>query len=294
MKRIKILLMTGSFLLISGILPAQDLMDLLNDDTPKTEYAYATFKGTHVVLGQSVENPAEGVLQFIIAHNFGRINQGPYEFFGLDQSTIRLGLDYGIKPWLGVGIGRSSYQKTYDGYVKAKILRQKSGAQNFPVTVNYFGSMSLNSLKWSNPDRTNLFSSRLSFTHQLLIARKFSNSVSLQLSPTLVHKNLVATVADANDLYLLGAAGRFKLSQRTTLNLEYFYGFNKPETAKNTLSVGLDMETGGHVFQFRISNAQPMFEPGYLTETTGDFFKGDIYLGFTISRVFTIVRPPMD
>lgn len=289
-----ILVLISSFFLLTGNLFAQDLMDLLKDDAPTTEYAYATFKGTHVVLGQSVENPAEGVLQFVIAHNFGRLNQGAYELFGLDQSTIRLGLDYGITPWLGVGVGRSSYQKTYDGYVKAKIFRQRTGAENFPLTVDYFGSIALNSLKWANPDRKNFFSSRLSYTHQLLIARKFSNAVSLQLSPTLVHKNLVASAADANDLYLLGASGRFKLSQRTTLNLEYFYGFNKPETAKNTLSVGLDMETGGHVFQFRVSNAQPMFEPGYLTETTGDFFKGDIYFGFTISRVFTIVRPEME
>lgn len=294
MKKITTLLVFGSFLLFSGNSFAQDLMDLLKDESPKTDYTYATFKGTHVVLGQSVENPAEGVLQFVIAHNFGRLNQGAYELFGLDQSTIRLGLDYGITPWLGVGVGRSSYQKTYDGYVKAKIFRQKSGAENFPVTVNYFGSIALNSLKWSNPDRKNFFSSRLAYTHQLLIARKFSNAFSLQLSPTIVHKNLVALAADANDLYLLGASGRIKLSQRTTLNLEYFYGFNKPEAAKNTLSVGLDMETGGHVFQFRISNAQPMFEPGYLTETTGDFFKGDIYFGFTISRVFTIVRPDME
>lgn len=293
MKRTIIILFFNLFLL-SGNIFAQDLMDLLNDDTPKTDYTYATFKGTHVVLGQSVENPAQGVLQFVIAHNFGRLNQGAYELFGLDQSTIRFGLDYGITPWLGVGIGRSSYQKTYDGYVKARLLRQKSGAENFPITVDYFGSIALNSLKWQNPDRKNFFSSRLAYTHQLLIARKFSNALSLQLSPTIVHKNLVETTNDANDLYLLGAGGRVKLTQRTSFNFEYFYGFNKPETAKNTLSLGLDMETGGHVFQFRISNAQPMFEPGYLTETTGDFFKGDIYLGFTISRVFTIVRPPMD
>lgn len=293
MKKVTTLLVI-TLILFAGHSFAQDLMDLLNDDTPQTEYAYATFKGTHVVLGQSVENPAEGVLQFIIAHNFGRLNQGPYEMFGLDQATIRLGLDYGITPWLGVGIGRSSYQKTYDGFVKARIFRQKSGAENFPITLNYFGSIALNSLKWSNPDRKNYFSSRLAYTHQLLIARKFSNAFSLQLSPTIVHKNLVEKATDANDLYLLGAAGRIKLNQRTTLNLEYFYGFNKPETVKNTISVGLDMETGGHVFQFRVSNAQPMFEPGYLTETTGNFFKGDIYFGFTISRVFTIVRPEME
>lgn len=271
---------------------SQDLMDLLNEDKPTTEYAYATFKTTHLVIGQSVENPAAGVLQFLVSHNFGRINQGAYEFFGLDQSTIRLGLDYGINDWLSVGLGRSSYQKTIDGSVKAKIFRQSSGARNFPVTVTWYSNIMLNTTRWQNTERTNLFTSRLSYTHQLLVARKFSNALSLQLMPTVVHKNLVLLRDDPNDIYSIGAGGRAKITQRTSVNAEYYYVLGKTgDVYENALSLGLDVETGGHVFQFRITNAQPLFERAFITETSGKWSKGDIYFGFTINRVFTIAKP---
>jgi hypothetical protein len=286
------------FLLFLSVFPfstllAQDLMDLLKDDKPKTEYSYATFKTTRLVLGQSVENPAKGTLQFLIEHNFGRVNQGAYEFFGLDQSTIRLGLEYGINDWLSVSAGRSSYQKTVDGAVKAKILRQSTGARRMPLSLSVYSDVTVNGIKWQNPDRKNYFTSRLAFTSQLLIARKFSNAFSFQLTPTFVHKNLVPKRADPNDILALGAGGRIKVTQRTSLNAEYFYVFNnnKDNNYQNVLSFGCDIETGGHVFQFRITNAQPMFDRSFITETTGKWNKGDIYFGFTINRVFTIIKP---
>jgi hypothetical protein len=272
---------------------AQDLMDMLKDDQPKTEYAYATFKTTRLVLGQSVENPATGTLQFLIEHNFGRVNQGAYELFGLDQSTIRLGLEYGINDWLSVSAGRSNYQKTADGAIKAKILRQSTGAKNMPLSLSVYSDMTINGMKWANTDRKNYFSSRLAFTSQLLIARKFSNALSIQLTPTLVHKNLVAKRTDPNDIYALGAGGRIKVTQRTSLNAEYFYVFNgqKNTDLQNAFSIGCDIETGGHVFQFRVTNAQPMFDRAFITETKGKWSKGDIFFGFTINRVFTIIKP---
>jgi hypothetical protein len=268
-------------------------MDLLGDDKPKTDYAYATFKTTRLVLGQSVENPATGTLQFLIEHNFGRVNQGAYEFFGLDQSTIRLGLEYGINDWLSVSAGRSSYQKTVDGAVKAKILRQSTGARRMPLSLSLYSDLTVNGVKWQNPERKNYFTSRLAYTSQILIARKFSNAVSFQLTPTFVHKNLVAKRADPNDILALGAGGRVKVTQRTSVNAEYFYVFNnnKDNNYQNALSFGVDIETGGHVFQFRITNAQPMFDRSFITETTGKWHKGDIYFGFTINRVFTIIKP---
>lgn len=286
------------FLLLLASFPfssllAQDLMDMLKDDQPKTEYAYATFKTTRLVLGQSVENPATGTLQFLIEHNFGRVNQGAYEFFGLDQSTIRLGLEYGINDWLSVSAGRSNYQKTADGAIKAKILRQSTGARNMPLSLSVYSDVTINGMKWANTDRKNYFSSRLAFTSQLLIARKFSNALSIQLTPTLVHKNLVAKRTDPNDIYALGAGGRIKVTQRTSLNAEYFYVFNgqKNTDLQNAFSIGCDIETGGHVFQFRVTNAQPMFERAFITETKGKWSKGDIFFGFTINRVFTIIKP---
>jgi hypothetical protein len=292
------------FILVAfgGQLFAQDLMDMLKDETPKTDYAYATFKTTRIVLGQSIENPASGTLQFLIEHNFGSLNQGAYAMWGLDQATIRLGFEYGITSWLSVAIGRSSYEKTFDGSIKAKILRQSTGAKNMPLSMSFYGGAFLNSLHWTDTSRTNYSSSRMSYVAQLLIARKFSNSFSLQLTPTYIHKNLVPYRTDRNDQLSLGIGGRYKVAQRTTLNAEYFYqipGFvnsysvSATETAQyiNCLSVGVDLETGGHVFQFRLTNAQPMFERAFITETTNKWTEGGVFLGFTINRVFTIVKP---
>lgn len=270
-----------------------DLMDMLGDDEPTTEYTYATFKSTRVISGQSVENPAEGVLQFVVSHHFGRVNQGAYDLFGLDQATVKLDFQYGITDRLAVGIGRSSYQKTFDGFVKYKALRQSTGVKKMPITLSYVAGADLNSLKWQYPDRDNHFSSRVSYFHQLLIARKFNEDLSLQLSPTVIHKNLVETANDPNDIIALGAGGRYKLTQRFSLNAEYFYLLTE-ETAnefENVLSIGVDIETGGHVFQLHFTNAQPMFERGFISETRGKWADGDVYFGFNINRVFTIKKP---
>lgn len=282
-----------TFSMTWGHVYAQDLMDVLGADKPKTEFAHATFKTTRIVNGQSVENPASGVLLFMISHHFGAINSGAYNFFGLDQSTIRLGLDYGINDFLSVGVGRSSWLKTYDASFKLKFLRQKSGEQNMPVSLSLYSSIVLDSYKWKFPDRTNYFTSRLAFTNQLLIARKFSSSLSLQLTPTFIHKNLVPNAVAQNDIFAVGLGGRYKLTQRLSLNAEYFYllSGNTADSYVNSFSVGLDIETGGHVFQLHLTNSQPMFERAFITETTGKWTKGDIFFGFNISRVFTVKKP---
>lgn len=278
---------------IQTISNAQDLLDLLGEDEPTTEFTYATFKTTRIINGHSVENPADGVLLFMISHRFGKLNSGAYDFFGLDQATIRLGFEYGVGERLSVGIGRSSYQKAYDGFVKYKILRQSSGDRTMPLTMTWFSSMDLFSLKWQDTERKNYFSSRLSFVHQLLLARKFSDKFSLQVSPTFIHKNLVLTEADDNDTFAMGVGGRLKLTQRVSVNAEYFYLMpgSVADNFVNPLSIGFDIETGGHVFQLHFTNTQPMFERGFITETRGKWTNGDIYFGFNLSRVFTIKKP---
>ncbi len=267
-------------------------MDIFGEEEPTTDYATATFKTTRVVSGHSIENPANGVLLFTISHHFGKINSGAYDFFGLDQATIRLGLEYGINDFLSVGIGRSTYQKTIDGFVKAKLLRQSKGVRNMPISLTAFSAMDLFSLKWQDTERTNYFTSRLSFVHQLLIARKFTERLSLQLTPTYIHKNLVVE-ENTNDNFALGIGGRYKITKRLSVNLEYFH--NLPgyiaDNFENPLSVGFDIETGGHVFQLHFTNSQPMFDRALITETMGKWENGDIYFGFNISRVFTIKKP---
>ena len=283
------------FLAFSFVVTAQnDLMDLLNQDTkPEITYATATFKSTRILNGHSIERMQAGQLDFRIAHRFGLLNSGPYDFFGLDQSNIHISLEYGIFNWLMVGAGRGNYEKTFDGFTKLSILRQSSGARFMPVSISLFSSVALKSVKWADPERTNYFSSRLSYTAQVLIASKISQGLSIQISPSYVHRNLVATELDPNDLYALGAGGRMKLSKRISLNAEYYYVLNANNTymsqpVYNPLSIGVDIETGGHVFQLLFTNSLSMIEKGFIGETTGRWLKGDIHFGFNISRVFTL------
>ena len=282
------------FSLITLIMVGQeDLMDLLNKDTkPEISYATATFKSTRIMNGHSIERMPPGQLDFRISHRFGRINSGAYEFFGLDQANIHFGLEYGILKWLMVGIGRGTYEKTFDGFAKFTLLRQSSGERLMPVSVSLFSSAAVKSVRWADPSRTNYFSSRLSYVGQILIARKINQGFSLQLTPSYVHRNLVATEIDPNDLFALGAGGRLKLTKRISLNAEYYYLAN-PKTymsqqVYDPLSVGFDIETGGHVFQLIFTNSVAMIEKGFIGETTGSWLKGDIHFGFNISRVFTL------
>jgi len=281
------------FMISSGAFAQEDLMDLLNNKTTdEINYATATFKSTRVMNGHSVERMPPGQLDFRISHRFGKLNSGLYEFFGLDQSSIHLSLEYGILKWLMIGIGRGTYEKTFDGFTKFTILRQSSGARNMPVSVSALSSVAVTSVKWPDPDRTNYFSSRLSYVQQLLVARKVNQSFSVQIAPTFVHRNLVSTELDPNDLYAIGAGGRMKLTSRISFNAEYYYTVNQrsymSQTVYNPLSVGFDIETGGHVFQLIFTNSLAMIEKGFIGETTGSWKKGDIHFGFNISRVFTL------
>lgn len=287
------------FLLLCLIIPffpafgQEDLMSLLEEEAeePKTEYAYATFKTTRIINGQSIENPAHGVLNFVIGHRFGKLSDGAYDLFGLDNATIRLALEYGITERLAVGIARSTVRKTVDGMVKYKLLRQSSGLRTMPVSVSYFGSMAINGLKYTEPERENYFSSRFFYNHQLLIARKFSNAFSLQLTPGMVHRNLVATTEDPNDVYSLGFGGRVKLSRMVTLNGEYFLQLNNNHADNyNALSIGFDIETGGHIFSLHVTNSRSMIDAYSIPETSGNIMDGDIYFGFNVNRVFTIIN----
>lgn len=273
---------------------SQDLESLLDEATEETvEYTRATFKSTRIMNGHSIERMPEGQLDFRISHRFGRINSGAYEFFGLDQANIHLSLEYGIKDWIMVGIGRGTYDKTVDGFAKFSILRQSSGKVNMPVSLSMFSGIYVDGLKWSDPERDNYFAHRLSFAYQLLVARKFNERFSLQLTPSYLHRNLVETELDPNDLFALGAGSRFKLSKRISFNVEYYHVFKPDEMYMSTriydpLSIGFDIETGGHVFQIIMTNSLAMRENGFIGNTTGSWLNGDIHLGFNISRVFQL------
>ena len=278
-----------------GIFAQDDLMNIINQDsTREINYTTATFKSTRVMNGHSIERMVPGQLDVRISHRFGTLNSGGYNFFGLDQSNIHLGLEYGILKWLMIGVGRSEFEKTYDGFAKFSILRQSSGAKVMPVSVSAVTSIALKTLKFTDQTRTNYFTSRLAYVAQILVARKINEAFSVQLTPSYLHRNLVVTELDPNDIYALGAGARLKLSKRISLNGEYYYIAN-PKTYMsqqiyNPLSLGFDIETGGHVFQLFFTNSLGMTEKQFIGATTGQWKKGDIHFGFNISRVFTLKK----
>jgi hypothetical protein len=282
-------------LICLGIFAQDDLMNILNENTPsETNYTTATFKSTRIMNGHSIERMPAGQLDVRISHRFGTINSGAYNFFGLDQSNIHLGLEYGITNWLMIGVGRSEFEKTFDGFAKFSIFRQSKGAKEMPVSVSVLTSIALKTLKFPDQTRTNYFTSRLAYVGQVLVARKMNEIFSIQLTPSYVHRNLVATELDPNDIWAMGAGARLKITKRISLNGEYYYIAN-PKTylsqqIYNPLSVGFDIETGGHVFQLFFTNSLGMTEKQFIGGTTGQWKKGDIHFGFNISRVFTLKK----
>jgi hypothetical protein len=300
---------TAVVLLLSCSVFAQDSLDIdkiMNEEMDKKkgqgELVEATFKTSRIINGHSIENTQKGILDLKISHRFGTLNNGFYQLFGLDNATMRMGVDYGVTNRLMVGIGRSTYQKQYDAFLKYRILRQSTGKSAMPVSVSFMAGMMLSTDTSSIRNNYNIplnvkihTSDKLSYVYQFIIARKFSTDFSLQLMPTFVHSNVVPRAEDPNDLYSLGVGGRLKLTKRMSINLEYYYQLPghklttmAGEEIHNPLSVGFDIETGGHVFQLHFTNSRGMTERQFITETPGSWGEGDIHFGFNISRVFQI------
>lgn len=272
----------------SGNLLAQDddlLKDVANDKPAKTSVGSA-FKSSRVIMSQSIEMLKPGVLDFRILHRFGTVNQGAKEFFGLDQATIRLGFDYGISRNLTIGIGRGSYRKELDGFIKGKLLHQQ--VNGMPLSLVLVGGSTLITVPWAIDNEKYRFGHRVAYLGQLVAGRKFSEAFSLQLMPTFLHRNLVPTPADRNNLFAAGVGGRLKVSKRSSINFDYYLVEGKGAGRYNPLSIGVDIETGGHVFQLHLTNAVGMNERVFLTETTNSWGKGDIQIGFNISRAFQV------
>lgn len=307
----KNLLLIAITLFVSSVVMAQpgsaldELDEITKDDVPEPQYAYATFKGARLINGHSVEMPGKGELIWIFAHRFGSMENGLYDVFGFDRATLRMGLEYTLPTDnICFGIGRSTYKKTVDGFIKAKVFRQQTGVKNVPFTLTLLSGMAYSNDRAFVPNQEVTTPSRISYVNQILLARKFSNSISLQLMPTLIHKNLVRTANEQNTFFSMGVGGRVKLSRRVSLNLEYFGllpNQNVPEarghSVKNTLAVGFDIETGGHVFQLQFTNAVAMYDGGYISETASDFFAPDgagVHFGFNFTRTFSFGKKRRD
>lgn len=282
------------FLAIIKLCAQDDLLEMIDNETnEETVYTSATFKSSRVINGQSIEQMKARQLDVRIHHRFGALNSGVDGFWGLDESNVYLGMEYGLTDNLMIGLGRTSIEKTVNGSLKYRLAKQSTGKKNMPVSISLFTAMDVKTAKWPYSDRKDYFTNRLTYVFQALVARKFNDKLSLQLSPTLVHRNLVEAATDMNDIYALGMGGRFKLTKRVSINAEYFmvvrpfYNFDSFNET-NSLSIGFDLETGGHVFQIMLTNSAGMIEKGFIGETTQKWNDGGIRLGFNISRVFSL------
>ena len=263
-----------------------DLLDEIDTDSTVNEYATAAFKGLKIVNFESTKLVAKDELTFIVSHRFGSVKNGIDTFFGLDEAVTRIHFVYGITDAINIGVSRSSFLKIYDVTAKYRLLRQEENG--FPFTVVGFNAVLINTAL----EKENLpllkFKHRLGYTAQVLISRKINTDFSIELAPTFFHDNFVQLDEQSNSQFALGFGGRYKLGKRWSVNADYGLHLNRASNSpfKNPLSIGLDLETGGHVFQMHFSNAQAMNTNGFLGQGNGDWSDGDIYFGFNLSRRF--------
>ncbi|MEP7195075.1 MAG: DUF5777 family beta-barrel protein [Saprospiraceae bacterium] len=274
---------------------AQDMLDSLITDNPN-EKVLNGFKSTRVINSHSMEMLPYGNLDFRILHRFDYVNSGADNGFGLDNArTMRLGFDYGLMDNLTIGIGRSTYKKEIDGFVRYRILWQSKGQKAMPVSLIYTGGFVYNGSKnnvFSDPLVQVNFERRLAYYHQILIGRKFSDKFTLQFAPMLIHTNYVENELYPNDLYAIEIGTRYKFTKRMAIVIDYSFPLNAfpLNYSNNPLSIGIDIETGGHVFQLHFSNSVGVTERAYINEDNGSWLNGDIGFGFNISRLFQIHR----
>lgn len=267
---------------------AQDLLRSIEDSTIISEKVTGAFNSTRVINAHSIEMLSKGNLDVRILHRFGFISDGINQFFGLDAATMRMGFDYGISDNFSIGIGRSTFRKELDGFVKTRLVQQTKGTKNIPVSIVLAAGMTVWTGPVSTPEKPSL-SDRSAYYFQLLAGRKFNSTYSFQLSPVIVHSFMPLSPEDDKTIFALGGGGRIKLNKRLALTFDYHHPFGHQNPSfTNPLSIGLDIETGGHVFQLQFSNATGMNERAYITQTTGEFFKGDIRFGFNLSRMFQL------
>jgi hypothetical protein len=294
MKTITSLLFFLPFCLFSQ----EDLLNDLEGEVEVDKTVIAAFKGLKVVNFESTKLASKKDFYFVVAHRFGSVKNGFDDFFGLDNAVTQLKFIYGFTEWLNIGIARSSFQKKYGIHAKYQLMPQEK--DGFPVTIVGYNLVTLNTSLEKDQYANLEFADRLTYTSQLLVSRKFNESLSFLFAPTFIHENLATrsrevlgdgttlNYDEAHDQFALGLGGRYKISTRVSINADYGLHLNRNKNSnfRNPLSVGVDIETGGHVFQMHFTNAQAMFEDGFIVQGQGDWADGDIFFGFNISRVF--------
>jgi len=266
----------------------KSLLSEIKEDKPANEKVDAAFKSTRVINAQSIEMLHKGNLDLRILHRFGRINEGINQFYGLDIANFRLGFDYGLTDNITVGIGRSTFLKEVDGFIKVRLVQQSTGYHASPLSIVIIGGNTVwTGQSFAIPKPS--FQDRSAYYFQFLAGRKFSNTFSFQFSPIIVYRNQPDVITENNTIIALGGGLRYKVSNRMAITADYHHPLGGLSPGKtDPLSVGIDIETGGHVFQLHFTNATGMNERAYITQTSESFFNGDIHFGFNLSRIFSV------
>lgn len=265
-----------------------DLMKELDSVPKQKQIASAAFKGLQICNIQSTKLPAKNDWYFLVSHRFGDVSHGLENFFGLDAAYTKIGGIYGVTNWWSLGLSRHTYNKTYELATKERIANQiESG---FPFTIVLYNTLDVNSALKKEIDPELKFSDRLAFTSQLLISRKITESLSFEINPIFVHKNLYEPTEENKNQFLIAGGGRLKVSKRMSINIDYAARINKMVDTPyyNPLSIGMDIDTGGHIFQLLFSNSQAMNDVAYYTNGLGTWDRGQkgIFFGFNMYRVF--------
>ena len=278
---------TSTFLIFTLIVFSQDeLLSEIDTVIEEPTYASAVFKGLKVINFESTKLVAKKGFNFIVSHRFGTVKNGFQNLFGLDEAVTHLNFVYGLSDNINISASRSSNQKIYEVATKFRLVNQQAGKIPFTV-VCYTSVLANTSLETDNLPKLE-FKHRLSYVAQLLVSRKMNNNLSLILSPTFFHDNYLTDDFQENSQYGVGFGGRYKLGKRWSLNTEYGMHLNRSENSlyKNPFSIGLDLETGGHVFQLLFTNSQSMNTNGVFGTSTGEWGESDVYFGFNLARSF--------
>ena len=286
--------LSGILMFCSGYSAAQNDPLALDDLPVESTPVKSAFNGSYVINNQSTNVLQPGRLDFLILHRFGEFSDGAFNAFGMDYAAIRLGFEYGITQKLTAAIGRSSVGKNYDAHLKYRpIVQKEGGVNNVPVSVVLFSSIAFSSTELRRQNEiqeSNQFANQLVYTNQAIISRQFSTKFSLQLAGAVVHRNTVLSSKYNNNVVAVSTGARLKVTDRMHITADYSHVFNKDQENKvyDPIAVGLEIVTGGHIFQMYLTNSVGMIEKEFLTATTGNIKDGDIRIGFTVSRAFML------
>ncbi len=281
------------FMISFGSFAQSDLLEILDKEhSDSIRYTSATFKMTRIAIGHSTETRKKGILEVFSANRFWNTGADNSQSFFADKVSARIALEYGLSDRLSFGFGGTTFDGLFDGYLKYKLMRQRSGKNVSPFNITFLQASSYNSNSFRRiyGEATRSSDKRMSFTSQLLISKKFSSKFSVQLAPTFIHRGVVLSNEDPKNHFALGFGARYKLGNHLSLVSEYYYNANKLQSfdTYNPFVLGVNWEQGDVMLQFMLTNTRNMVEDTFITATRNNFNFRNPNLNFGFNATYVI------